>query len=386
MGVLMGKKLTILVVCFVLVILASCSVPEKSETKVIIGKEVQPKEHVLTEEKDQIQSAQQVSSSVVIPPTMPSAEEDQVLGIEEDSEAMSKLGLKKGYRYRYMPIQEGTGIYQDMYVTDETDDIWKGIIATVIGDKVTFQHFELDKKSLIPKSSENVRKSEVMDEAKLYPERRGEGMLAFFMLDFQQKYNFNLSDVIAKGSKQIQYDMVVTHVENVQKQGYNTHNIRLSESYPGQTKESDVFVSIEKPYILVENQDFRLVDIEKKDFLISEYEQYESYPAIPKLGQFTIASYELKTDGTMVLELVNNLLEDSEVTYFIVGTQVTNVNQILPAQSSKQFSFATGQTGSAGQEYSVFVEIRFKDPEKEQISTSSMEFNGIYGEKKEYGE
>ncbi len=257
-------------------------------------------------------------------------------GIGESAQTMISLELKKGYYYRYIPLKEESNIYQDVYVTDETDDAWKGIIATVLGEKVTFQHFELNKDNLILKRSENMRKSEVMVKSKLYSERRGEAILAFSYLD-----------------------------------------------QPGET---DVILALVKPYILLESKNFKLADVGEKDFSISEYEKYESYPEIPKLGKFQIASYELKTDGTMALELENKLSEDREVTFIMVGTKVTRVNQILPAQGIRQLSFATGQTGSAGQEYSVFVEIRFRDPKKKQTSTSSREFKGIYGQKKEYGE
>jgi len=249
---------------------------------------------------------------------------------------LGAIGLEQGFYYHYTSKDDSASSFQDIYITDETASAWKGVAVTVIENKVTFQRFELTKRGLKLVQSENMRKSDLAGPAKLLPGRRGEVIVAFGHL-----YN---------------------HPE-----------------------ENSVFSSRE-PYILIESRYLKLAEAKPKTFSVSEYNQYRSYPEIPRLGDFEVVSYELKPDGVMDLTLTNRKDRDLRITLVIADGRITRLDRAVPAGARRSIRFPVGQAGSAGQEFKVFVEVRFQDPGGIELSSAAMEFSGVYGLKREYGE
>lgn len=292
--------------------------------------------------------------------------------IKEFELKMQGLEFRQGMRYSYAGMNTVTNIY----VMEETDSLWRGIIAIILdGREVAFNKFELDKEILFLQASELLEKEEIALDAVMMP-----GFVNFVdpmaMQFFQQQFGFSVPRIIEQKQVSISFERETigeirflgeTTMKGIEAYHFEYFTEIQDEKGEWQPVSFEVFTSTEKPYLVISIKSIEeilsLEKAEEKQFSLNEYAGFELYeqPA----DAIELVKEEVFADGQINIYLKNNLEETLFVEYLVIEEQVLETEiELLPLQVT-EIPMMLGFQAEPGQRYQVPViaGIHAGDPE-----------------------
>ncbi|GEM_PF-2224322 len=272
------------------------------------------------------------------------------------------LEFGKGMLYSYL----GTGGESiDVYVTEESDALWKGVIATVVGNSVAFNEFELDREVLSLRATGVLKKEEVGKNAAMQPSLLSLAT-PFGILSFQQQFGISVAQIIERKSFELESGGQKTGRIEFLGKGIKKEFSAYGFGYSARVQLQDgnlqdIFLEIwtakEKPYMLLSiegnGEIYSLEKVEEREFSMNEYREFQSYE--PPKTLIELAGQEVLENGQVGIALKNNYSKKLVLKYLKFGEQTLEANIALEPEQTTVIPLQLNTQAEVGQQYQFVV-------------------------------